>query len=108
MTFFAEIDLIPWFACFLPCILVGMQYGIMSGVAVDIILLLFGIARPKVVAQKRQVSNIQRNATRSLQLIGEESRSLSSCPLLFQEFFSNVAILLILRKSTMEKRERIT
>ena len=56
MVFFAGLELVPWFATFIPSVLLGLDYGIVVGIAVDLVLLLFDIARPKVVVQKRQVS----------------------------------------------------
>ncbi|CAG0895128.1 unnamed protein product [Darwinula stevensoni] len=52
-----RLELVPWFATFLPSVLLGLDYGIVVGIAVDLILLLFDIARPKVVVQKRQLED---------------------------------------------------
>ncbi|CAG0896891.1 unnamed protein product [Darwinula stevensoni] len=48
-------ELVPWLATFLPSILLGLHYGIMVGVGLDLVRLLFDVARPNVVLEKRQM-----------------------------------------------------
>ncbi|CAG0881971.1 unnamed protein product [Darwinula stevensoni] len=50
-----RLELIPWLATFCPSLLLGLPYGIVVGMGVDLVLLLFKVARQKVVVQKRQL-----------------------------------------------------
>ncbi|XP_061175475.1 sodium-independent sulfate anion transporter-like [Saccostrea echinata] len=43
-----KIDLIPLFITFLSCLGVGMEYGILIGIGVSLIILLYPSARPKI------------------------------------------------------------
>ncbi|KAF4519538.1 hypothetical protein B566_EDAN009441 [Ephemera danica] len=45
-------DLVPTFATFAVCLCVGVEYGILAGVAINIVMLLYPSARPLVSVQK--------------------------------------------------------
>lgn len=51
-------DLICTFATFLACLLVGVEYGILLGVGINIVFLLYPSARPTVYVDKSKVSFI--------------------------------------------------
>jgi sodium-independent sulfate anion transporter 11 len=53
---FTEKDLVPTFATFTVCLVKGVEYGILTGVAINIIMLLYPSARPSVKVQKSVVS----------------------------------------------------
>lgn len=48
-------DLIPTFATFILCLLIGVEYGILVGVAINIVFLLYPSARPNVRVEKTTV-----------------------------------------------------
>lgn len=48
-------DLIPTFATFILCLIIGVEYGILVGVAINIVLLLYPSARPSVRVEKSTV-----------------------------------------------------
>lgn len=50
-------DLIPAFATFLLCLTLGVEYGILVGVGVNIILLLYPSARPSLHVEKSKTSS---------------------------------------------------
>lgn len=60
-------DLIPTFVTFLLCLIVGVEIGILLGVAVNIVFLLYPSARPTLHVEKDTVSFIVCNA--SIQLV---------------------------------------
>lgn len=68
-------DLVPTFATFLLCLAIGVEYGILVGVAINILFLLYPSARPTLYIEKKNVStnNIQyifhRNSVFSLNVI---------------------------------------
>ncbi|XP_014213655.1 sodium-independent sulfate anion transporter [Copidosoma floridanum] len=45
-------DLIPTFATFLLCLVIGVEYGIVAGVGINLVLLLYPSARPQVHVEK--------------------------------------------------------
>ncbi|KYN18806.1 Sodium-independent sulfate anion transporter [Trachymyrmex cornetzi] len=45
-------DLIPMFVTFLFCLIIGVEYGILSGVAINLVFLLYPSARPTVHVDK--------------------------------------------------------
>ncbi|XP_011502218.1 PREDICTED: sodium-independent sulfate anion transporter [Ceratosolen solmsi marchali] len=45
-------DLIPMFATFLLCLVIGVEYGIVAGVGINLIFLLYPSARPQVHVEK--------------------------------------------------------
>lgn len=49
-----KIDLIPWFVTFILSFVLGIEYGIMIGVGVSLLMLLYPWARPKVDVKKEQ------------------------------------------------------
>lgn len=51
-----EIDLIPAFATFLCSLLIRLEVGIVVGIAINVIILLYTLARPRIPVEKRQVS----------------------------------------------------
>lgn len=48
-------DLIPTFVTFLLCLIVGVEIGILLGVAVNIVFLLYPSARPSMHIEKDKV-----------------------------------------------------
>lgn len=48
-------DLIPTFATFILCLVIGVEYGILVGVAINIVLLLYPSARPSLFVEKSVV-----------------------------------------------------
>lgn len=50
-------DLIPTFATFLLCLIIGVEYGILAGVGINLMFLLYPSARPQVNVEKCIVSN---------------------------------------------------
>lgn len=52
----SEIDLIPAFATFLCSLLIRLEVGIVVGIAINVIILLYTLARPSVHVEKQQVS----------------------------------------------------
>ena len=58
MLFFAEIDLIPAFATFLTCLFWALEYGIMVGVGIQVLVILYHAARPKVHVEHRILNGI--------------------------------------------------
>lgn len=53
-------DLIPAFATFLLCLTLGVEYGILVGVGVNIVLLLYPSARPSLHVEKNKVSLLKK------------------------------------------------
>lgn len=53
---FPEKDLIPTVATFLLCLVLGVEYGILVGVGVNIVLLLYPSARPYLHIEKAKVT----------------------------------------------------
>lgn len=49
-------DLIPTFATFLLCLAIGVEYGILVGVGINILFLLYPSARPTLDVEKKVVS----------------------------------------------------
>lgn len=49
-------DLIPTFATFILCLAIGVEYGILVGVAINVIFLLYPSARPNITVEKKIVS----------------------------------------------------
>lgn len=52
-------DLIPTFATFLLCLVIGVEYGIVAGVGINLVFLLYPSARPQVHVEKYFVSCFQ-------------------------------------------------
>ena len=50
-----EIDLIPGFACFLVCLFCELEFGIGAGVLIQIIMILYTSARPKLEFEVKKV-----------------------------------------------------
>lgn len=49
-------DLVPTFATFLLCLAIGVEIGILIGVAINILFLLYPSARPTVYVERKIVS----------------------------------------------------
>ncbi|KAG8223320.1 hypothetical protein J437_LFUL001197 [Ladona fulva] len=45
-------DLVPAFITFFACLLIGVEYGLLVGVAVDVAFVMYGSARPEIVVEK--------------------------------------------------------
>lgn len=48
-------DLVPMFVTFLFCLIIGVEYGILSGVGINLMFLLYPSARPTVHVDKYTV-----------------------------------------------------
>lgn len=59
-------DLIPMFATFFLCLIIGVEYGILVGVGVNLVFLLYPSARPTMHVEKCVVS-INKSSTIFLQ-----------------------------------------
>jgi MFS superfamily sulfate permease-like transporter len=55
-SFLAEIDLVPFFVTLICCLMLGIEIGILIGVCVDIIFVLYRTARPKILIDKVEVT----------------------------------------------------
>ena len=51
----SEVDLIPGFATFFACLFWALEYGILIGVGVQILFVLYNIARPSVKVYTKRV-----------------------------------------------------
>lgn len=51
-----EIDLVPFFVTLICCLMLGIEIGILIGVCVDIIFVLYRTARPKILIDKVEVT----------------------------------------------------
>jgi len=56
---FSEIDLIPAFATFFTCLFWALEWGILIGVGIQILVILYHAARPKVNVEHRILNGIQ-------------------------------------------------
>jgi sodium-independent sulfate anion transporter 11 len=61
LFFFSELDLIPGFATFFACLFWALEYGILVGVGVQIMFVLYNIARPTVKVFAKKVSGFSIN-----------------------------------------------
>jgi MFS superfamily sulfate permease-like transporter len=52
----AESDLIPGFGMFVACLVLPLQFGILVGIGINILLILYHVARPKITIENQQVS----------------------------------------------------
>ncbi|KAK9496656.1 hypothetical protein O3M35_013090 [Rhynocoris fuscipes] len=50
-------DMIPMFATFITCLCIGVEIGIVVGVCLNIALLLFYSAKPKIIVEKVEIDN---------------------------------------------------
>ncbi|XP_049801095.1 sodium-independent sulfate anion transporter-like [Schistocerca nitens] len=50
-----RIDLIPYFITFLACLFIGLELGMVIGVGVNLIFILYDAARPKIIVKERSV-----------------------------------------------------
>jgi sodium-independent sulfate anion transporter 11 len=51
-----KIDLVPFFVTLICCLMLGIEIGILIGVCVDIIFVLYRTARPKILIDKVEVT----------------------------------------------------
>lgn len=54
---FVEIDWIPLWGTFISCLFLGIELGILIGVGIDLVILLYYNARPNVVIEIVSVRN---------------------------------------------------
>jgi hypothetical protein len=54
--FFSEIDLIPLLVTFVACLGLGLDYGMLIGIGVNLLFILYSSARPKVQVRNLTVS----------------------------------------------------
>jgi MFS superfamily sulfate permease-like transporter len=57
----SEMDLLPWSLTFFASLLISLEVGILSGVCVSVIFLLYYAARPSVKVKKAEVTTIIRS-----------------------------------------------
>jgi len=55
---FSELDLIPAFATFLSCLFIRLELGIVIGIGINVLFLLYASARPSVRVEKAVVSTL--------------------------------------------------
>lgn len=55
--FFLGTDLVPGIACFFACLILPLEMGILVGIGVNVVFILYHAARPKIHMEKRVVSN---------------------------------------------------
>ena len=48
LLYFTELDLIPAFATFICCLFWALEYGILVGVGIQVLLILYHAARPNI------------------------------------------------------------
>ncbi|KAE9537594.1 hypothetical protein AGLY_006617 [Aphis glycines] len=58
-----KIDLIPAFATFLCSLLIRLEVGIVVGIAINVIILLYTLARPSIHVEKQKVSKLSKHDT---------------------------------------------
>ena len=56
IIYISEIDLIPAFATFFCCLFWALEYGILVGVGIQILLILYHVARPSVNVDLRALN----------------------------------------------------
>ncbi len=61
MIFQKEMDLLPWTVTFVMSLLVGLEFGILTGLLISIVFLLYYAARPGVRVSKGEVDNYYTN-----------------------------------------------
>jgi len=52
----SEVDLIPMIVTFIACLGIGLDYGMLVGIGINLIFLLYNSARPKVQVRNLNVS----------------------------------------------------
>jgi MFS superfamily sulfate permease-like transporter len=52
----AESDLIPGFGTFIACLVLPLEYGILVGIGLNILFILYHVARPKISVENEEVS----------------------------------------------------
>lgn len=56
LFFFTETDLIPGMAAFVACLVMPLEIGILAGICINIIFILYHAARPKISIEFLSVS----------------------------------------------------
>lgn len=56
MNFPPETDLIPGLAAFIACLVLPLELGIMIGIGINVIFILYHAARPKISIEQNSVS----------------------------------------------------
>jgi len=51
-----ESDLIPGFGTFIACLVLPLEYGILVGIGLNILFILYHAARPKITIENQEVS----------------------------------------------------
>jgi MFS superfamily sulfate permease-like transporter len=59
--YFSEMDLIPAFATFFSCLFIRLELGILIGIGVNVMFLLYASARPSVRVERAVVSTLRTN-----------------------------------------------
>ncbi|XP_023344261.1 sodium-independent sulfate anion transporter [Eurytemora carolleeae] len=53
-----KIDLLPAFVCFFVCVLYELEFGILAGVVVQMLFLIYAAARPKIAVNMRKIEGV--------------------------------------------------
>lgn len=53
--FFAESDLVPGFGTFVACLVLPLEIGILTGIGLNVLFILYHAARPKISIEKLMV-----------------------------------------------------
>lgn len=54
--YYLELDLIPLVVTLVSCLWIGLEYGILIGLAVNIVFVLYSSARPKISIERNKLS----------------------------------------------------
>lgn len=54
-SFFTESDLIPGLGTFIACLVLQLEIGILCGIGINILFILYHAARPKISVEKLKV-----------------------------------------------------
>lgn len=91
---FTETDLIPGMAAFIACLVLPLEIGILTGIAINIIFILYHAARPKISIEFLSVSKNCENPSTFKPFVGHPFLSTSTSylrvmiSLLFEFFLS--------------------
>lgn len=57
LHYFTETDLIPGMAAFIACLVLPLEIGILAGIGINVVFILYHAARPKITIEFLSVSN---------------------------------------------------
>jgi len=67
---FAESDLIPGLATFFACLVLPLEIGVLIGIGLNLVSILYHAARPKLLIEVHKVSSYKRNVRGSIGWFG--------------------------------------